>query len=94
LIAKAKEINADGLDLSASLALDQAFADKVRAAKLELHVWTVNDLPTARRMVEIGVDGITTDRPGWLREQLGGQSRTQPAHTHTSSVRKLSGSLR
>jgi glycerophosphoryl diester phosphodiesterase len=70
LLARAKEIHADGLDLSADPELDRAYADKVKAAKLELYVWTVNDVPTAKRMVEIGVDGITTDRPGWLREQL------------------------
>jgi glycerophosphoryl diester phosphodiesterase len=43
----------------------------VKAAGLKLYVWTVNDPAVARRMVEIGVHGITTDRPGWLREQLG-----------------------
>jgi glycerophosphoryl diester phosphodiesterase len=69
LIAKAKAANADGLDLSVET-LDQAFADKIRAAGLKLYVWTVNDPAVARRMVDIGVDGITTDRPGWLREQL------------------------
>jgi glycerophosphoryl diester phosphodiesterase len=70
LIAKAKAIQADGLDLSAAPALDKKFADKVKAAGLKLYVWTVNDLGDARRMVAIGVDGITTDRPGWLRENL------------------------
>lgn len=69
LIAKAKAAKADGLDLSTET-LDKAFADKVKAAGLKLYVWTVNDLKVARRMVEIGVDGITTDRPGWLRENL------------------------
>src|SRR5262245_53507276 len=71
LIARAKQIKADGLDLSASEALDRAFAAKVKDAKLKLYVWTVNDVAVARRMVTLGVDGITTDRPGWLREQLG-----------------------
>lgn len=71
LITRAKEIHADGLDLSADPALDRAYADKVKAAKLGLYVWTVNDVATAKRIIEIGVDGITTDRPGWLREQLG-----------------------
>jgi glycerophosphoryl diester phosphodiesterase len=71
LVAKAKEIHADGLDLSASPALDAEYARAVRAAGLKLYVWTVNDVALARRMVAIGVDGITTDRPGWLREQLG-----------------------
>ena len=71
LIAKAKAIKADGLDLSAEPALDKAFCDKVKNAGLKLYVWTVNDVAVAQRMVAIGVDGITTDRPGWLREQLG-----------------------
>ncbi|MEK9864606.1 MAG: glycerophosphodiester phosphodiesterase family protein, partial [Verrucomicrobiota bacterium] len=33
--------------------------------------YTVNDPADARRLMEAGVDGITTDRPGFLREQLG-----------------------
>lgn len=71
LITKAKEIGADGLDLSASPLLDKVFADRVKAAKLGLWVWTVNDVATAKRLIGVGVDGITTDRPRWLREQLG-----------------------
>lgn len=71
LIARAKEIHADGLDLKAGPELDQVFADKVRAAGLRLDVWTVNDVVLAKRMVSVGVQGITTDRPAWLREQLG-----------------------
>lgn len=70
LLATAKSVNADGLDLSAAPMLDKPFADKIKAAGLKLYVWTVNELDVAKRMVEIGVDGITTDRPGWLREQL------------------------
>lgn len=70
LIAKSKEIAADGLDLSAVDLLDKPFAAKIKAAGLKLYVWTVDDLDVARRMVEIGADGITTNRPGWLREKL------------------------
>ena len=70
LIERAKQIKADGLDLSARPMLDAAFAKKVKDAGLRLDVWTVNDAAVARRMVEIGVQGITTDRPAWLREQL------------------------
>jgi glycerophosphoryl diester phosphodiesterase len=70
LIAKAREVKADGLDLSAEDALDEAFAGKVRTAGLKLYVWTVNDPAVAKRMAALGVDGITTDRPGWLRERL------------------------
>lgn len=70
LIAKAKEIQADGLDLSAKPNLDQDFARKIRDAGLRLDVWTVNEVDVAKRMIKIGVQGITTDRPAWLREQL------------------------
>ncbi|MBN9122347.1 MAG: glycerophosphodiester phosphodiesterase [Planctomycetes bacterium] len=71
LIAKAKEIKADGLDLSATPAvLDKAFGDKVKAAGLKLYVWTVDDVELARKMIAAGVESITTNRPGWLREQL------------------------
>lgn len=70
LLKKAREIKADGLDLSAAEILDQTYAGKVKAAGLKLYVWTVNDPEVARRLVGLGVDGITTDRPGWLRDQL------------------------
>lgn len=71
LIAKAKEINADGLDLSATpTVLDEAFGKKVKAAGLKLYVWTVNDVALARKMIAAGAESITTDKPGWLREQL------------------------
>ncbi|MBC8112883.1 MAG: glycerophosphodiester phosphodiesterase [Candidatus Saccharimonas sp.] len=70
LIATAKRIKADGLDLSACDALDKTFGDKVRAAGLKLAVWTVNDPAVARAMQAAGVQSLTTDRPGWMREQL------------------------
>ena len=37
---------------------------------MELHVWTVDKPATARRMKKLGVDSITTNRPGWLRKQI------------------------
>jgi glycerophosphoryl diester phosphodiesterase len=70
LIARAKELAADGLDVSACELVDPDFGRRVRAAGLELYVWTVNDVSVARQMVEAGVHGITTDRPAWLREHL------------------------
>lgn len=71
LIAKAKETKADGLDLSADPnVLTNGFGAKVKAAGLVLYVWTVNDVELARKMIEAGAQCITTDRPGWLREQL------------------------
>jgi glycerophosphoryl diester phosphodiesterase len=71
VVATARRIKADGVDVRAEVAVvDEAFAKTVRGAGLELHVWTVNDAAVARRMAEIGVDSITTDRPAEIREAL------------------------
>ncbi|WP_433677473.1 glycerophosphodiester phosphodiesterase family protein [Microbacterium gorillae] len=32
------------------------------AAGVEVHIWTINDVAEMRRLVELGVDGIVTDR--------------------------------
>ena len=68
IVKTATRIRADGVDLEARPeAIDEAFIRTLRAAGLEIHVWTVNDAKLAQRMIDLGVDGITTDRPGWLR---------------------------
>jgi glycerophosphoryl diester phosphodiesterase len=35
--------------------------------KLGFYVWTVNDRRMAKMFTDVGVDGITTDRPAFLR---------------------------
>jgi glycerophosphoryl diester phosphodiesterase len=37
---------------------------------LEVLTYTVNDLDEAKRLINVGVIGITTDRPGWLKSQI------------------------
>jgi len=70
VIAMAQQINADGLDLSADPELTPQYVKAATAAKLPVYVWTVNDPALAKQMIDAGVVGITTDRPGWLREKL------------------------
>ena len=71
LIATAKRIKADGLDVKAEPAVvNEAFVAAVREADLALHVWTVNDPKLARRMAALGVDSITTDIPAETRAAL------------------------
>ena len=74
IVATATRVRADGVDLNANLdVIDEAFVARLRAEGLEFHAWTVNDAGAARRLIDLGVDSITTDRPGWLREQLESQ---------------------
>jgi glycerophosphoryl diester phosphodiesterase len=70
LIARAKSLQADGLDLSHKGPLDADFVRKVKAAGLQLYVWTVDDLEDAKKLAALGVDGITTNKPAWLMNQL------------------------
>jgi glycerophosphoryl diester phosphodiesterase len=70
IIATCCAAELDGLDLEAEWPVDAAFASRVRDAGLTLYTWTVDEAPLARSLVAARVDGITTNRPGWLRAQL------------------------
>lgn len=70
LIEKTRAANLDGLDLDKGFPIDKAFVQKVHAAGLKLYTWTVDDPKIARKQAVAGVDGITTNRPEWLRKQL------------------------
>lgn len=70
ILARARAAQLDGLDLEATW-VDAAWAQQTRAAGFKLYAWTVDDAPLARRLVQAGVGGITTNRPGWLRTALG-----------------------
>ncbi|MBI5692280.1 MAG: glycerophosphodiester phosphodiesterase [Verrucomicrobia bacterium] len=70
VIAQAQSAKLTGLDLQYTWPLKGSDVARIRAAGLELHVWTVDDVAVARHWVGLGVDSITTNRPGWLREQL------------------------
>jgi glycerophosphoryl diester phosphodiesterase len=70
LIRGAKEAGVDGLDLSAHEVIDEEYGSKILQTGLKLAVWTVNDPELARKMIKAGVQGLTTDRPEWMREQL------------------------
>ncbi|WP_084037119.1 glycerophosphodiester phosphodiesterase [Haloechinothrix halophila] len=47
-----------------------AFVRRAHRMGAEVHVWTVDDAPTMRKLLDIGVDGIITDRPDILRTVL------------------------
>jgi glycerophosphoryl diester phosphodiesterase len=70
IVSRAKEINAHGVSLSYKGPIDEAFVKTVRDAGLRFYVWTVDDPEVARRFVKLGVDGITTNKAQWMREQL------------------------
>ncbi len=75
LVKKARDAGLNGLSLgfkgaaddSALLGYLQRMRKDTSSNKLGFYVWTVNDRRTAKMFTDVGVDGITTDRPGFLR---------------------------
>jgi glycerophosphoryl diester phosphodiesterase len=70
LIRQAKEAGFQGLDLKDQDPLDAEFIRQVKAAGLKCYVWTVDSPEKARQLVANGIDGVTTNRALWLRQQL------------------------
>ncbi len=70
LISECRAAHLNGLSFNMNYPLELDGAKKIHEAHLVFHVWTV-DLPQiANRWIGLGVDSITTNRAGWLREQL------------------------
>ena len=58
---------ANFLDWSDSTSITQSVVDLVHNAGLELHIWTVDNLTRMQQLIDLGVDGITTNAPQTLR---------------------------
>ncbi len=59
----------EGVSLHFSI-IDEELMRKAKDIGLEVYSWTVDDPAEARRLISLGVKGITTNRPGWLNEQI------------------------
>lgn len=70
LSRQARAAGLDGLDLESTFPIDATFATTVKAEGLGLYVWTVDSPRLARKLAAAGVEGIATNRPGWLRARL------------------------
>lgn len=66
-----RRIDAHGLSTNANRdVVDETFVKRLREAGFEFHAWTINDAELARYFYDLGVDSITTDRPGFIRDAL------------------------
>lgn len=66
IIDQCRSLGLDGADLSNTTAVDREAVDQFKAAGLGTCIWTVNTIEDARRLIDAGVEGITTDHPKLL----------------------------
>lgn len=50
------------------LLVDETFVAVAHDLGMQVHVWTVDEPPVMQRLLDLGVDGIMTDRPTTLKE--------------------------
>jgi len=65
----AKEAGLDGINMQYS-AIDADLFAAARQHQLEVLAWTVDNPEEAKRLINLGVTHITTNRPAWLKQQL------------------------
>jgi glycerophosphoryl diester phosphodiesterase len=84
LAETAKAHGLDGMNVHWS-SVTWRLARAARKAGLKLYAWTVDDAADANRLRSLGVDGITTNRPGWLRKRIFAR---HPRHENTDTPHK------
>lgn len=66
---QAAEMGLEGVNLKYSV-IDEKIMEMAKENKLEVLTWTVDDPVEAKRLSDLGVMGITTNRPKWLKEEM------------------------
>jgi len=64
-----KEAGLDGINMQYS-AIDAELFAAARQHQLEVLAWTVDNPEEAKRLIQLGVTHLTTNRPAWLKQQL------------------------
>ena len=54
-----------------SLLFRKSFMEEMREKDLKVYAWSVNTQRGIQRLIELGIDGIITDRPDIMKSTLG-----------------------
>lgn len=76
LLAAFKENCIDALDFDCRLGIDKKYMDLLHKYGIKAYSWTVNDPARAAYFKEIGVSGIATDSPAFMRNALSKTDRS------------------
>ncbi|MFB6317836.1 glycerophosphodiester phosphodiesterase family protein [Saccharicrinis sp. FJH54] len=69
-IKEASQNKLDGINLYYEI-ISPSVINLAKHYKLDVLCWTVDDPVEAKKLIKLGVSGITTNRPAWLKEQVG-----------------------
>jgi glycerophosphoryl diester phosphodiesterase len=53
-----------------TLPIDRKYVEAIHRSGAQIHTWTVNDAADIHRLLDLGVDGIVSDRPDILNDVL------------------------
>jgi len=69
-IVSAVKAGLSGIGANDTAHLDAATVARIHGAGLRLNIWTVDEVSEAQRLIGTGVDGLITNRPGWLKAHI------------------------
>jgi glycerophosphoryl diester phosphodiesterase len=70
IIKMAGDYKIDGLNIQNVKQLDADFIKKAKDNGLKCYCWTVDNHKRAKYLIDSGIDGIATNRPGWIKLKL------------------------
>lgn len=70
IIKQALQMQMDGINIELNPYITTDLIKKTQGSGLKFYTWTVNDSKTAEFMASAGIDGMTTDRPAFLKDNL------------------------
>lgn len=71
-IVRAQHLGFDGVNVRDIPQLNPDSIAECGARKLKSYCWTVDDPSRTAELFKGGIDGVATNRPGWMREKLDG----------------------
>lgn len=70
IIHKVKQHNLDGINVYAGEIANKSFFNTMHQENFEIYLWTINKVEHAKQYIPFSPNGLTTDRPKWMKEQL------------------------
>lgn len=70
IIHKVKAHNLNGIDVFAGKIANKSFFKTMQQEHFEIYLWPINSVDHAKQYLPFFPDGITTDRPKWMKAQL------------------------